>query len=180
MFVEPLPNVFRSLVANYDYLRRADLQFVNAAISNRSGNLEFFTVADAAKNSLSTEQWLKLSRKSSFDRDAVEAALHRGGHDSSWLVQVSVPTYTVEDLLEGLEWSDPIDALILDTEGHDGDILESLDFRRFHPSLILFESHRLGTAQERVNALLRRQNYRLHVVGGDTVAETFMAVEDSA
>lgn len=174
LLVEPLPTVFRQLVSNYAYLGRDDLTFVNAAVSSRSGVLDFYTIGASAKARLTTEQWFDLSRKSSLDRDAMIEALQRAGCGEEFLQHIRVPALRFHELAAQCPELDKVDVLVIDAEGHDAEILEDLDFETFRPSLVLFEWHRLGRATGHVLGLLRDRGYRTHQVGGDVVAENFL------
>ena len=49
----------------------------------------------------------------------------------------------MNNILDGTKYKDrPIDFLTVDAEGHDYQILSSLDFQRYQPKLIAVETHK--------------------------------------
>jgi len=65
-----------------------------------------------------------------------------------------------------------IDLLVIDTEGHDSEILRSLDFTRFRPVLLMFEHQHLSADDKTAAyALLETYGYRFQETPeGDAIA----------
>ena len=142
VLVEPVPYVFEKLVANYAG-HPGTLRFENAAISSQAGQRDFYCVDERHP------QFERLSRfhtqLGSFHEDHLQSIGRL--QDASSIRKVTVPCLTFHQLLEkhGLEH---VDLLFVDTEGHDVEILMSIDFTRVRPGVIVFENmHSDGTGQ---------------------------------
>lgn len=128
VFVEPQPAAYERLKQNYG--DRPGMQFVNAAIDSKPGEREFFT----PRNQDCTQ--------SSFDR----AHLLKHNIPASEIISNKVPCRTVDSVLE--EAALPrVDLLMIDTEGHDAVVLQSIDLARWQPAMIRFETMHLSTKE---------------------------------
>ncbi len=75
-----------------------------------------------------------------------------------------VVTKTLTDLLDEHQISQPIDFLSIDVEGHDLQVLRSLDFSKYRPSLIIVEMHGFDMEQPTDNEVynfMHTQGYKL-------------------
>ena len=70
----------------------------------------------------------------------------------------SVPTRTLDSILEEAEAPVPIDLLSIDVEGHEIEVLRGFDFSRWQPLLILVEDH---VGNLRTHRYLKQHGYRL-------------------
>ncbi len=87
-----------------------------------------------------------------------------------WIREIAVECITFDALCRrhGLE---RLDLLHIDAEGADYEILQRVDFRRYRPTVVLFEHMHLTAAEKQgAVALLRRANYRLREVDVDMLA----------
>jgi FkbM family methyltransferase len=171
LLIEPLPSMFKLLQKNYAYLANQGLTFVNAAVSGEDGQQIFYTFNDKYLQTLSLENALECTRKSSFNRTHVER-FAAGRHPSEAIVSYPVPCLTFSNLLARYmaEKQGAIDLLVIDAEGHEPQILAAVDFEVHRPSAIFFESHSLGELSEPTLRLLLANGYELCEVGGDTFA----------
>jgi FkbM family methyltransferase len=158
--VEPLPDAFERLRANYaDYPR---ILPVNKAIHTTADTVSLFRVIPAALSRYAG--WA--DGIASFDRNHL---LEHGiaPEDVSAITVCCVP------LMRLLEETGMLDADLLqvDTEGYDAAILRMIDFSRFRPRLIKYEHKNLkaGDRTETVS-LLEQQGYRTVTEGADTTA----------
>jgi FkbM family methyltransferase len=71
---------------------------------------------------------------------------------------IYVPIRTLDSILDEAEAPSPIDLLSIDVEGHESEVLEGFDFKRWRPLLILIEDH---VANLRTHRFLTRHGYRL-------------------
>lgn len=95
VLVEPLPDSFERLQANYRYLRHGGLVFVNAAIVASGAEAPvFWTLDEAFTESLSEEERLDLLQKSSFHREHVVGLLGPSADLSGIVVPLVVRTLT--------------------------------------------------------------------------------------
>jgi hypothetical protein len=64
-----------------------------------------------------------------------------------------------------------LDLLHIDAEGADAEILEQVDFRKYQPSVVLYEHNHLSEGdQENVNQMLDRAGYKCVRIRIDTLA----------
>ena len=168
VFIEPLPPVFELLRRNYAYLGTSrKLAFQNAAISSSETSIAFYTATDALLKTLSLEGQLDLLRKSSCSREHVEQFVS----NPSDIVRVETPCTTVEAIIQRHFPENAIDLLVIDAEGHEAVILQSLDFGRARIGAILFEAHHLEAAEkDSILGLLTRHGYAIREVEGDAFA----------
>jgi FkbM family methyltransferase len=171
ILVEPLPDVFERLRANYRHVADGRLEFVNAAVTSEDGrNLDFWTFRPEFLETLPRCERLFLLQKSSFDRDHLVRALPPGADPTSALTRIQVPGFTLRTLLEERWRGPPIDLLEIDAEGHEPAIFQGLDFDRWTPPTIYFESHNLRSRSSEVRELLTSRGYRVVNIGGDSAA----------
>ncbi len=171
ILVEPLPNVFELLKRNYRHVRNGALVFVNAAVSSADDQvLSFWTFRDDFLRTLALEERLDCLRKSSFKKEMLLEFLGPRPDPDALLKEIKVPCLTVNRLIEKYWNGGEIDLLVVDAEGHEPAIFSGMDFRRWRPRAIFFESHHLGGAKQEVFRRLAGAGYRLTELGGDTVA----------
>lgn len=151
LLVEPLPAAFSSLQENCRGLRNA--KCVNVACSNRSGKARLFVGWDGISGQTSTM--------------CLDEPLAK--HRESGSIEVEAVTAT--ELLERHGWSRRIGILMVDTEGFDLEVLESLDITRFRPDLILTEEYDDGAGKNRRKyELLFHYGYRFcGLAGADSI-----------
>jgi len=150
--VEPLPDAFERLRANYaDYPR---ILPINKAIHEVADYLQLYRVTPAALARYAG--WA--SGIASFDRDH----LLRHGIAPEDLTAVSVRCTPLMKLLEETTMLDA-DLLQIDTEGYDAAILRMIDYSRFRPRLIKYE-HKSLSADERAETVVRLQKYGFRTV----------------
>lgn len=158
--VEPLPDMFERLRANYaDY---PAIVPVNKGIHESARSAPLYRVAPSAMARY--EGWA--SGIASFDREH----LVRHGVSQQDIIEQSVACVPLMELLEETAMLDA-DLLQIDTEGYDSAILRMLDLTRFRPALIKYE-HKTMTAAERqahVNRL-SQAGYQCAAEGTDTIA----------
>ena len=168
ILVEPQPDIFERLRANYDD-QKERLIFENLAISDHSGQITMYrpkrshedrTTFETSVSSVNPEVTGKQLRKSKNELEAF-----------------SVPCDTLNGLLEKHRF-DSVDVLQIDAEGHELRILNTLDLSRFTPLLVQFECGHLSPAEiDQTMQYLAKNNYRM-MYGGiqlDSLAfhETF-------
>jgi FkbM family methyltransferase len=161
IMVEPIPHQFAALQARRGHDPRVRL--VRAAVTDHDGEVDM-TVVETDE---STPYWL--SQLSSIESDVIvrHSYLVPGGLQDR-LRTVRVPSITFPTLVDGL---DRIDVLHIDTEGHDAKILAQVDFDRWRPQIVMFESVHLESGERaRCEARLRSLGYELASNEFDTVA----------
>lgn len=163
VMVEPVPYIYDRLRANYEGLDRVALE--NVAIADREGTLPFFHVREAAgPERADLPDWY--DGIGSFSRDAVLAHADHVPGLGDLIVETEVPCTTYAALRT--RHGDPhVDLLLIDTEGHDWEILKSIDLSSAPPQLIVYEHFHLDP---RDRAACRAH---LHAAGYETMEEGF-------
>jgi len=174
ILVEPQPLAFQQLMQNYQ--TENQLIFENAIVSQQLGETKFYSVQQP--EGIELPPWLEQS--ASLDRQTLLGALfywkvvakHPNIPDDfeSLIEEVVLPTVTIESLLKKHQVQQ-LDLLIIDTMGHDFEIIRSLPFDRIKPAVIHFE-HSLLSIADRNDCLayLKAQGYKLAKVAVDTIA----------
>jgi FkbM family methyltransferase len=166
--VEPIPYVFRRLSANYEGVDGVEL--VNAAISDRDGELTLYYVAEVessdAHHAEMPEHYHLLastSRELLLKQTTIPDLEDR-------IVEIRVPALTPDSLLRR-HGVDQVDVLVIDAEGLDCRILGSFDIDRLRPRVIAFEDINVDAAEARACCeRLERLGYSLLQEGLDTWA----------
>jgi FkbM family methyltransferase len=147
--IEPVPFLFQQLVANYKAKEASNyILCLNVAMSNTDGTLKLYV--PSPQNDFSQ-----------FPFWASQLASTNPTHISTHLPtlktdEVEVPCYRLNTLIKnlGIQW---LDTLMVDTEGHDYEILMDLDLSLVKPKRIRFENKHMDgifTRGGKYNALL--------------------------
>ena len=163
IMVEPVPYVFERLRRNYEGLGRIALE--NVAIADTDGTLPFYHLAEAGPGEDGgLPHWY--DGIGSFSRDTVLGHAEHIPDIEKRLVCTEVPCLTFDSLLarHGL---DRIDLVLIDTEGHDYEILRDVDLARYRPRVVVFEHFHLSDDER---AAAREQ---LAAAGYETLEEHF-------
>ena len=175
LLVEPLVDVFENeLTKTYEGNPRVRLE--NVALAQTQGQLPLYRVA------ISKARWA--TGLSGFRRENIQSHIDNGyiqrrakeegivvPDDPNQIIEtVQVAVVTVEQLLARHAVTH-FDVLCIDTEGFDFEILKLVDFDRFKPEVVLFESKNLSdTDYAQAKALLGQHGYFLYWERGDTLA----------
>jgi FkbM family methyltransferase len=142
VLVEPVPQLFDALRANY--AGRDGLAFENVAVSSREGTMPFYHLA-APPGAAALPVWA--AGLGSFSREVVVSHAHRIPGIEQYVVQREVPVIGFETLCRR-NGVTSLDLLHIDAEGHDYEILKSVDLERWQPRLLIYERHHLSAAQQ--------------------------------
>lgn len=152
VLIEPQPDVFLELKSAFG--THKNLTLINKGISNNPGTLKMF------RNP-------KENTTASFNRSIVKKQ-----NPNSGIEELTIDCVRLSPLLSSLNWTD-IDILIVDTEGHEKKVLESIDFNLHRPKLIQFEHGHLNRKDlDACVQLLSREKYALHF-GGQQNQDSF-------
>lgn len=163
ILVEPQPQAFQKLVANY--ASQSGLIFRNCAVAKERGHVELFTVTG---DHLPT--WC--GGLAGFSRESIEKHEPFAPGISKCIVSMHVPTVAFSDLLA--ELATPLDLLQIDTEGFDAQLLEMFPFAHNRPSIIHFERKHLSpSALDDCLRKLARFGYRFAFDGGEDMLALF-------
>lgn len=155
VLVEPQPEVYESLKANYAGLEDR-LSFENVAISDQPGTVTLYraALAPAGHDGASTVASMNA---------ALTAMQLR--QKASELQRIRVPAVRLDDLI-GKHGLHDLDLLQIDTEGYDWRVLQTLDLARTAPRLIQFEHGHLSPGDiSRMTAHLNDHGYSLYFGG---------------
>ena len=158
VLVEPVPEAFAALVANYHACHR--LRFENVAIGAREGTLPLYRVRPGTEG---PRFWFNIA---SFDR----TVLTRHEIPATYIDVLPVPTTTLSALIAKHNVS-RLDLLQIDAEGHDGIIVREALAMGLTPRIINYESIHMPPAERySVKRLLAEHGYRFIDVDRDTLA----------
>lgn len=151
ILIEPVPFLFEQLKQNYlDKSLMNDIEFLNIAVSNVDSEITLYV--PSVKNDFSR-----------FPSWASQLASCIEGHIQNHCLgmkvdKIAVPCFRLNTLIQQRNITH-IEYLLVDTEGHDYDILMDLDFNLCKPIHIIFENkHMDGICQrgKKYNDLIKR------------------------
>jgi FkbM family methyltransferase len=143
VLAEPSPQWHHALCAN-----RANAQILKECIWSKSGETVDFFVSEVGV--LSTLSQFRNSDSLSMPGNA--QARNSSGHE------VKVTTLSINDALEQYFPEGTIDYVSVDTEGSEYEILASLDFARFRPTVFTVE-HNFTFMEAKIDSLMERNGY---------------------
>ena len=133
LMIEPHPAYIAEAKSNYGEFRK--LIWENVAISNKKGVEQLFFVKDPPPD----KPWsLGIA---SFDKEHV----NRHGFSDSEISSIDVSCLQLKELLEkhGLH---SVDLLVIDVEGHELEVIRSIDFNFFSVKLVVIETSHMDGA----------------------------------
>jgi len=163
LMVEPVPDVFERLKLRHG--RNPRLRMACTAIGRQEGMLPFYCLEPMDRPpSIWYDQMGSFSREHIVKHERFHPGLSRH------IREIQVPCVTLTNLLRR-EGVGEFELLHIDTEGHDFEVLQSLDFEQYRPGLVLFEHGHLPRARrEECAAFLEARGYRLLYEGRDCMA----------
>lgn len=178
ILVEPQPDVFERLIDTYQGNNNVIL--VNSAISESVGKKKFYTSNNLLKKNY-PDLFFRVTGLASFDRDTVKKSL--AGFFSKTLKNKEM-VEKVDDYIEEIEVKTTtlytlfkennvgsMDFLFIDCEGYDFEIIKFLDFNKFKPKIINYESlHLKDDDVYACEQLLSNNGYTFFRHGNDTCA----------
>jgi FkbM family methyltransferase len=163
VMVEPVPYIFERLKRNYSSTPGVMLE--NGAVAAQDGAMPFFHLRDATQDERDAlPDWY--DGVGSFSREAV--LQHRGEIPDvdERIVESEVAALTFASLCAKHDM-DTVDLVVVDTEGHDWEIIRSIDLATYRPRLLIYEHFHLSPADR---ASCRE---RLETAGFETMEEGF-------
>ncbi|HAM00780.1 MAG TPA: FkbM family methyltransferase [Acidimicrobiaceae bacterium] len=163
VLVEPVPDVFGRLQANYHGV--PDLAFENVAIGEQDGEAILYSVTPGPDDPYWTNQIASFDKAVILShRDTITALEDR-------VEELRVPTLTLNTLVSRHQLT-ALDFLHIDVEGFDQEIIKQIDFRAgWAPRFIIFERQHMSRKTHRqVRRLLRGAGYRLVNIWPDELA----------
>lgn len=163
IMVEPVPYVFDRLQANYAGLERVILE--NIAVADHDGRLPFYYLVPPEEMPLDDlPDWY--DGIGSFSREAVLKHVDHIPDIEQRIICREVPCQTLQALCRRHGF-DRLDLLLVDTEGHDWEILRSVDYAALQPELVVYEHYHLSAGDR------KRCREHLEDLGYATLEEGF-------
>jgi FkbM family methyltransferase len=165
LLIEPVPYCFDRLRATFQDAQRFSLEQV--AVGAPSGEATFYYVDPKARESIpNLPSWF--DQLGSFAKSHIVE--HFNGVLTPFIVECKVEVRPLADVLRKNGIRD-VHLLHIDTEGHDYEVLKTLDFADHAPVAIFVEHKHLPDTQKReMLHLLRIHGYSVHDCGGDYFA----------
>ena len=150
ILVEPVPYLCEAL--RQRYADRAGIEVVQAAVSAQDGEARLYRLRDIPGH---TPAWF--AHLGSLDLAVLEK--HRASIPDfdALLVAETTPTVRLQTLLDRYSVTQ-VDLLVVDTEGHDFEILREVDFTRVRPVVLMFEHQHLSAADKHAAYRLLKAN----------------------
>lgn len=166
ILVEPVSYLFKKLKKNYSAIDKAGkLHFEQVAISASVGRKNFYYVKEFTPSKALP---VYLNQQGSFNRAHLEKV--KKEFPAVEIGTLTLASATVTSLVEKYQ-PQQVDLIHIDTEGHDYTIIQSIDFERIRPRLILFENrHMSATQHAELQSLLRQRGYSILAEEHDTLA----------
>lgn len=145
VLIEPVPYLFEKLKENYkEKQNNNNISCLNIAVSNKDDFIKLYIPSE--KNDF--------SRYPDFSTQLASVNPQHISSHIPWLLvdEIIVPCFTLNTIIKNMK-TVQIDNLIIDTEGHDYDILMDLDLSIIKPKTILFEHLHMDGINAFVNAI---------------------------
>ena len=174
VMIEPVPYLFNQLKENYKY--KTNVILLNIAISNYEGNLVLYT--PSLKNDFDKlPSWA--SQLASVNEN------HLISHIPELIVdKITVECKTINQIIKEYNINN-IDALYIDTEGHDYDILMELNLSKVKPNNIVFENKHMDGINSYFLNVRPKYNYLLNYLYSnnyklvkETTEDTFVTLNN--
>ena len=165
VLIEPVPHCFDRLRRTFRDARRFSLE--RLAIGAAEGRVPFYYVDPASRESL-PDLPIWIDQLGSFDRAHI--VKHLQGALEPFIAECEVDVRPLSEVLRSHGIRD-LHLLHVDTEGHDYEVLKTLDFAVHSPVAIFVEHVHLPAPQRRAMLrLLRARGYRVGDCGNDYFA----------
>jgi FkbM family methyltransferase len=174
ILVEPLPHLFEELERTYRDARGVTLE--NVAIAREEGVRDFYFVRPGPEDVFADLHKVLAS----FRLDVFRNFGHLlPGWEQRLQVQ-PIRSITFDTLCSSHDL-ERVDLLQVDTEGCDAEILQSIDFEGWRPTLVVYEHRHLDASDRKAcERLLAGQRYEVAALRRDTLALTREALSDRA
>jgi FkbM family methyltransferase len=165
LLIEPVPYCFDRLRANFKNSSKFALEQVAIGASVREVTF-YYVDAKATESIPNLPIWF--DQLGSFDRNHIMK--HLNGVLEPFIMECKVQVCRLSDVLARNQIQD-VHLLHVDTEGHDCEVLKTLDFAQHAPLSIFIEHKHLSDAQRaEMLELLRQRGYSVRDCGGDYFA----------
>lgn len=167
IMIEPVPDIFSRLVANYRFRKKIILE--NVAIAAEPGERDFYSLRPVQDlRAAGLPAWY--TGLGSFYKDIILSHKHLIPDIESRILTRKVPTTTFEVLCEkhGIR---SVNLIQIDTEGYDYEVVKLIDFKKLRPQLLAYEHFHLSPEDRGAcEALLHSYGYVTSAQWLDTLA----------
>lgn len=163
VLVEPVPSHFNRLKSNYAGFN--NLNFENVAISDKSGEFQFYQLPAQYDD----PPWLQ--QIGSFSYEAIAGNL-KDSHPEliQYIVATSMPAITLQQLLDRRQ-IERVDVMVIDVEGHEHKVLAGIEQMKSKPRIIVFEEGCMAEVDlQQLLGKLKDASYRIYSGGADLIA----------
>lgn len=158
IMVEPVPYVFEKLKQHHGNNPRLILE--NIAISKQAGVMPFYHLRNAEEQDLKKPpRWY--DALGSFSLDVVLKHENLIPDIRERVMESNVNVTTFDELCRKNNVQQ-VDLIHIDTEGHDFEILKSIDLGRYRPKVVIYEHHHLNPVDRAAaQEYLRKNGYEV-------------------
>lgn len=177
ILIEPQEDAFKKLEDNYR--AASNLIFANVAISDKDSCRNLFVVKESYKTIFDKNSKYGASGKASFFKEHIKKNIRNKFMNEFFFKEQDINNYIDKKMVKTLSFKTLInkynvkkfDLLMVDVEGYDFEIIKQIDFNKFQPSLINYESKNLKVEdQVKCIKILKEKGYLLFNHGSDTCA----------
>ena len=159
------------------YQKRDNLIYENIAIAEKDGFKSLYVIRKSFHEEYQQYTNRDASNIASFNKEHVIEFMCRGtkflskeGYPNDYIEEIIVPTLTFSSLMEKHNVS-KIDLLQIDTEGYDYEIIKTINFKKYSPRILNYESAHLNSKDRtECENYLKNLGYKLLRDKGDTCA----------
>jgi len=160
LMVEPVSYLFEQLKQNYSTY---PIIFENSAVAAQSGKQKFYYLR-ASERLPDYHQRIGSLNKHFLLVHGAEIP-----HLEEYLIEEEINCLSFDDLKKKYNISQ-VQLLLIDTEGQDAEILQSIDLKALKTEIVIFEHIGMSfNTYKRVLLSLKRQEFRAYRVGRDTI-----------
>jgi FkbM family methyltransferase len=162
--VEPNRWIFETLQRNYRSYPQ--VKPLNAAVSYSAPELTLWSFDEAYL--AAHPQGVILSTLVSFSREQLASGFAPGSEELDHICSFTIPCLTLEAIARQQNW-DRVDAIFVDVEGYENEILLPADFDALSPQVVVFENHMLPDKGAAICEKLAARGMRCDEIGADTI-----------
>jgi FkbM family methyltransferase len=168
ILVEPIPHLFEALINNYSGYPK--IRFENVAVSSKAGTALIYRIDPHAKEFPDWVQGTATLDRNVIMKHQVATGLSRSQYERH-IQEISISVITVTELFARHPDINGASIVVIDTEGHDFEVLRSVLEAGIVPRLIIYEHKHLSVEdQVECRSSLSGLNYHLISGGDDTIA----------
>lgn len=166
IFIEPVEFLFQRLKRNYENSER--FVFEKVAIGSEKETKKFYYVKEGAKADLGDKLPFWYDQLGSFNKDHI--LKHLNGKLEPYIVEEEIQCVPIQEIFDK-NLVKKLDLIHIDTEGFDYKVLSQVNFKKYKPSIVLYEHKHLSMDEkEKAKSLLKIFKYKLFEYKEDTLA----------